>query len=446
MQKNRWSSQFSFVMAATGAAVGLGNIWKFPYMAGDNGGSAFVLIYLICVVSIGLPLLAGEIVLGKLGRSNPISSIERLRQVHTFSPRWAWVGWWGSVGLILILSFYSVVAGWSLGYLARALKGSFMGQSAQAIDQLWQDFLANPLEMLFWHSCFMAMTMKVVASGLKKGIETLSNWLMPLLFFVLIGLVFYAAISSHFAEGAAFLLSFKSAQITTAVWIEALGHAFFTLAIGAGCMLVYGCYLPVKTPILSNISWVAGLDVLIALLAGLAIFPLVFEYQLPLEAGPGLMFKILPIAFAKMPQGQIIGSLFFLTLWFAAWSSTISMAEPLLLIGIERWGWSRKRSACLIGLLCWFLGWFSILSFNLWKDYKIFNRSIFEGLADLATNVILPLGGLGLALILHKIPKSVLHDNLLTKNRLLFEIWFFLIRYVVPSGIGVIFLKHVSVL
>ncbi len=436
--KSRWSSRFAFIMAATGAAVGLGNIWKFPYMAGENGGGVFVALYLFFVALIGVPTLMAEILIGRLGRENPVNTLKKLALHTKRGVYWQWLGWWGALGLTLVLSFYSVIAGWSIGYLIKIWSGGLKGlDSALAVQIFWNDFLADPFNLLAWHSLFMLLTLGVVACGVRKGLERALKILMPGLFLVLLVLMIYSLSIGNLKAAFTFLLAPKLSAVNASTTLYALGHAFFTLALGAGAMLVYGAYLPKDTRIGSSVCIVAILDVLVALIAGLAIFSIVFAYDLPPAGGAGLMFKVLPIAFAKMPAGLWVGGLFFLLLWFAAWASSISMAEPLVVLLVERSRFTRKEASFIVGMICWTLGLLALLSFNLWQDVRILGRfSLFDAMADLTTNIILPVGGLGFALFAGwvldpKVAKDALH----LESYFFFKIWQFLIRFIAPLGI-----------
>lgn len=437
MTKARWSSRFGFIMAATGAAVGLGNIWKFPYMAGENGGGIFVLLYLLFVLLIGIPTLMGEIVIGRLGRQNAVNALQSLARGAHHSVHWGLLGWWGALGLILVLSFYSVVAGWSIGYLVKIWSGSFatLG-SALDFESVWIQFLGDPYNLLLWHTIFMALTLGVVALGVKKGLERASKILMPGLFILLILLMLYSIRIGDIGAAIQFLLKPHVSQITATGVIYALGHAFFTLALGAGAMLVYGAYLPDNTRIASSVCMIAALDVLVALVSGLSIFSIVFAYGLPPEGGAGLMFKVLPIAFSKMPAGQWVGGFFFLLLWFAAWASSISMAEPLVVLLMERLRLSRSLGALSVGLSAWGLGLLAVLSFNRLEAVRIGDLTLFDAMADLTTNIILPIGGFFFALFAGWIlnPKDV-RMGLRIERLWAFSLWRFLIRYVAPLGI-----------
>lgn len=432
-----WSSRFAFIMATTGAAVGLGNIWKFPYMAGENGGGLFVAAYLICVACIGIPLMMAEILIGRLGRSNPVNTLENLATQSGRSSTWKFLGWWGALGLVLVLSFYSVVAGWSVGYLLECWQGAFIALTPQQIETHWQHFLADPYSLIIWHTVFMTMTLFVISQGVHNGIERFTKILMPGLFLILIILMFYCANVGDIKAAFNFLLMPDLKELSANTVIYALGHAFFTLAIGAGAMLTYGSYIKQGTRIAENVIIIAILDVIVALLSGLTIFSLVFKFNLTPEGGPGLMFKILPIAFSKMPAGSLIGGLFFLLLWFAAWASSLSMAEPLVVILIERLKMTRMKASIIIGLLCWTLGLFALFSFNIWSKWLILGRfTIFEAMADFTTNIILPVGGALFAIFAGFVLKAEdSQQGLLIKNNTLFKLWHFLIRYLAPVAI-----------
>lgn len=445
ISREHWKSKFGFILAATGAAVGLGNIWKFPYMAGDNGGSAFVLIYLICVAIIGIPLMLAEMLIGRRGQSNPVNSLNKLAREAHKSIYWELVGWLGAFTLVLVLSFYSVVAGWSLAYIFRAWMGAFNNLSDTAITSMWQQFLANPWQLMLWHAIFMIMTMAVVERGVQSGLERASKILMPALFLILIVLDVYAYFNGDFRSGFDFLFAFKLAKISPSVILSAMGHAFFTLAIGAGCMLVYGSYLTKSTHLGGAVITIVVLDVLVAILAGLAIFPIVFAHHLTPQGGPGLMFEVLPIAFSKMLGGQFFGSLFFILLLFAAWTSSISIAEPLVILLTERHGLTRLNASIIVGLLCWILGLASLLSFNRWQDLKIFQQwTVFGAITDLATNILLPLGGLGYALFAGWVMPRKATKEELKLNPILYKIWLYLVRYIAPIAIIFIIINTLS--
>jgi len=271
-----WSSRFAYIMATTGAAVGLGNIWMFPYVAGKHGGGAFVGLYLLLVLTLGIPAMIAETVLGFLGRKSAVGSLQALAKTYRKSAAWQALGWWGALGLVLVLAFYSVVAGWTVAYAIKALSGEFLEVGPIQVQRIWLHFLANPWEMLFWHSFFMFITLWVVARGLHGGIERASKIMMPALFLILLALMAYGLFAGEWRQAWQFLFHLDVHKLSSMVVAEVLGLAFFTLAIGAGCLMVYGAYLPkTKTGIVSSLVWVALLDVIVALVASMAIFSLV---------------------------------------------------------------------------------------------------------------------------------------------------------------------------
>ena len=298
-----WSSRLAFILAATGSAVGLGNVWRFPYMAGENGGGAFVLVYILCAAAIGIPIMIAEIMLGRRGRQSPINTMRTLAAQEGRHPAWQLLGWMGLITAFLILSFYSVVAGWTLAYMVRALGGAFDGQSAQAIGAAFDGFLGNPEALLAWHTIFMLLTAMVVARGVAGGLERAVVWMMPALFVMLLALVGYAGTSGHFAAGLAYMFTPDFSKLSADGVLSAMGQAFFSLSLGMGAIMIYGSYLDRHTSIARSAVIISATDTPVALLAGVAIFPLVFAYGLAPQQGPGLVFKSCPSPSARCPAG-----------------------------------------------------------------------------------------------------------------------------------------------
>jgi NSS family neurotransmitter:Na+ symporter len=436
----RWSTHWAFIWATAGAAIGLGNIWKFPYTLGDNGGSAFMLVYLISVFVIGVPLMLAEAVIGKYGRRNAVDSLLNIANENKASRYWQCLGWWGLLALVMILSFYSVVSGWSIAYLWRSAAGYMQGLGNTQVEQMWGNFLADPWEMLLWHTVFMGMTLWVVARGVEGGLEKLNAYLMPGLFAILILLVGYSAYVGEFMEAVKFLFAPDFSKITPAVMLSALGQAFFSLALGAGMITVYAAYSQESTSLTHSMSTIAILNVFVAILAGLAIFPIVFAYGLPVSEGPGLMYVVLPMAFAHMEYGMLVGALFFILLLFAAWTSSISLAEPVVYMLIERTRLTRKQATCLVCGFAWVLGIGSLLSFNVWADVKFAGFTIFDIATDVPTNIILPTGGLLFAIFVGWVIKRSVNENVLQMRfALIFKGWWFIVRYIAPLVIAIIF-------
>lgn len=458
-----WSSRAVFIMATVGSAVGLGNIWKFPYITGEYGGGAFVLVYLMCIALIGMPIMMAEILLGRRGRASPISTMRRLTIEEGTSPAWTVVGYSGVVAGFLILSFYSVIAGWALAYVIRGISGQLGGVDADGAATLFGDLLASPWQLLFWHSLFMLMTILVVAKGVRNGLERAVTVLMPLLFVLLLVMVVYAYVEGDFARGWNFLFDVNFRKVfelctgspgdlqcrfTGEPVLVAMGHAFFTLSLGMGAIMAYGAYVPAHASITGATITIAVADTLVALLAGLAIFPLVFANGLEPSAGPGLIFQTLPIAFGNMPGGQWFGTAFFALLVFAAWSSSISIAEPAVAWLVDTRNWQRGHAAAAVGLLAWLLGIGSALSFNLWSgpEYQLFGKTLFDLKDFLASNIMLPLGGLLIALfVAYGAGRRMALEELAISRQHLFEVWWFVIRFVAPVGIAIVFLNSIGV-
>lgn len=445
-----WSSRFAFILAASGSAVGLGNIWKFPYITGENGGGAFVLVYLLCIALIGLPIMIAEVMIGRRGGRSPINSLRMLTHRDGLSSRWTWIGWMGITASFLILSFYSVIGGWALAYVGQSASGVFSGSNADSVGALFGGMLANPWTLLLWHSVFMALVVFIVARGIRSGMEKAINILMPLLFLLLIVMVGYAMNSGEFAQGFAFLFQPDFSKLTTAGILTALGHAFFTLSLGMGVMMAYGSYLPKNVSIVKTAVAVSVVDTAVALLAGLAIFPLVFANGLEPGSGPGLIFQTLPMAFGQMTGGVLFGSLFFGLLVIAAVTSAISLLEPVVEWLEEQKGISRLSGTLMAGISIWLLGLLTILSFNAWSNvYPLsfipaFESKTFFDLLDYVTaNLMMPLGGLLIAIFVGWfMNKQAVENQLDLSNDVAFSLFMFVLRFITPAAVLVVFINN----
>lgn len=439
--RSHWTSRWTFVLATAGSAIGLGNIWKFPYMTGVNGGSAFVLVFLACIAVVGIPLLMCEVMLGRRAQRNPVDGMAALAKEAGATTLWRWVGIMGMVAGLLILAFYSVIAGWVLDYVVRAASGDFKGIDGAMAQSQFDAFLATPLELGLWHSLFIVMTMSVVARGVNSGLERANNILMPALFAILLVLLGYSLAEGDVARSARFMFAPDFSKVTPVVVLSALGHAFFSLSLGMGAVMVYGSYLQRHVSIARTALFVALADTAVGLLVGLAIFALVFANGLEPAAGPGLIFQTLPIAFGKMPGGAFIGTLFFLLVAFAAWTSAISLVEPAIAWLTENTRLTRLQAAWLIGLTDWVLGIAVLLSFSAWKDVRLlFGLGIFDTLDKLTTNILLPLGGLLMALFAGWVMKTLHVQEELNITTQPYRLWRFTIRFVSPLAIIAIFL------
>ena len=448
-QRGLWSSRLAFILAATGSAVGLGNIWKFPYVTGENGGGAFVLVYLLCIAVVGIPIMMAEVMIGRRGGRSPVKSLSLIAEHDRLKPAWKLVGAIGILAGFLILSFYSVIGGWAISYVGTTASGQLAGQSADTVGAIFSGLLSDPTKLLAWHTLFMAMVMVVVVRGVRSGLERAVSILMPALFVLLLIVVGYAMTTGHFGQAAAFLFQPDFSKLTTSGILVALGHAFFTLSLGMAVMMAYGSYLPKNISIAKTSITVSVIDTGVALLAGLAIFPIVFANGLEPGAGPGLIFQTLPLAFGQMPMGSLFGTLFFVLLIFAAWTSGISLLEPIVEWLEERKGMNRTVSTLGAGFVCWGLGIASILSLNLWSDFAplgfvpmLEGKTIFDLLDFFTANIMLPLGGLLVALFAGWVMSREAMEKELALSPGMFNLWLITVRFVTPVAVAVVFIYN----
>ena len=441
-----WSGRWAFFLAATGSAIGLGNIWKFPYITGENGGGAFVLVYLLAIAIIGLPIMMAEVMLGRRGRHSPVNTLRILAREDGASPLWSLVGYMGVLAGVLILSFYSVIAGWVTAYALRMATGTFDGLTSAEVASIFSQLIADPEKMLAWHTIFLTVTMFIVANGVRSGLERAVRYLIPALFLLLLVLLWFAyQTGAPFAKGVNFLFYPDFSKLTTDGVLVAMGHAFFTLSLGLGAILTYGAYLPRGHSIIRSVVVITIADTVVALLVGLVVFPIVFANNLEPNLGPGLIFQTMPIAFGYMDNGAIWGSLFFVMLLFVSWTSAISLIEPAVAWLVESWNMSRARASARIGVVVWLLGLGTLFSFNILSSetFQIFGMNFFDLLNYLVSNIMLPLGGLFVAIFVGwSLNKSSSRDEM--GDGLGYRIWFFMIRYLSPVALIIVFLNAVG--
>ncbi|QOY63668.1 sodium-dependent transporter [Lysobacter sp. H21R4] len=440
-----WSSRTAFILAATGSAVGLGNIWRFPYLASDNGGGAFVLVYLMCIALVGLPILIAEILIGRHGRRSPITTLVALTRETGAAKGWISIGWIGIVAGILILSFYSVVGGWTLHYSWLYLKQAFGGAHITDPAATFGDLLAHPWELAGWHAVFMALTVGVVGLGVEKGLERAVRFLMPALLLTLLALVAYGATTGHLGKAASFLFQPDFSKVNAGMMMAAMGQAFFSLSLGMCTMMTYGAYLPKDISIPKTGAIVALADTAIALLAGLAIFPIVIAFGIdPHGGGPGLIFTSLPLAFDVMTGGVVYGLMFFGLLFVAAWTSSISLLEPATAFLVERRGVARKRGSLMVAALCWVIGLVTVFSFNIWAHVRLLDRDLMGLIELVANDIMLPLGGLLIALFTGwALKETVLREQLAGMSPAVFTTWRWVVRIVAPLLVLMVLLNVV---
>ncbi|MGM0701543.1 MAG: sodium-dependent transporter [Pseudomonadota bacterium] len=443
---NVWTHKGTFLLAAVGSAVGLGNLWRFPYLAGENGGGAFILIYALTIFAVGIPILIAETMLGRASRQSPIMGMRHLTKTHNTSRAWESIGWLGAASAFLILSFYSVIAGWALHYTWQMLTGSLAGADAETIGAGFDALLASPGLLTLYHTLFIIASGLIVGLGIHKGIESSLRILMPALFAILLVVLAYGIANGDFAAAASFLFTFNFADLSLEGWLEAMGQSFFTLSLGMGAIMAYGAYMSGEASLTRTAFAIAVVDTAVAMVAGLAIFSLVFGAGLDAGQGPGLMFVTLPLAFAEMPFGALIGGVFFILVLGAAISSSISLIEPVAAYLVERFDLTRPQAVTLMVVASWALGLLTVVSFNLWAEgtifHALFGRSAF-GFIELLTNIFMPLGGLLIALFAGW---ALTHSEVMKEMRTgeaWFAIWRFLVRFVAPAAVAFVFLRSI---
>lgn len=451
-KREHWGDKLGFILAAAGSAVGLGNIWKFPYITGENGGAAFIIIYLICILIIGLPVLIAEILLGRNAQKGPISAFRLLAKRH--KTLWVAIGSVFFLTGFVILSYYNVIAGWSAGYVIEAMRGHLVSfVNASEASQFNGNLVSNSSWVIFWQFAFVVLGGFIVYFGVRKGIERIAKFLMPLFFIILILLVFWGLSLEGSQNGLSFLFRPNWSTVSFSTVLMALGHAFFTLSVGMGVLLTYGSYLNKSDNIFFSGIMIAVLDTLIALLAGLAIFTAVFAMGFDPAGGPGLVFNVLPAVFSRMPGGIVFASLFFLLLSIAALTSTISILEMLVSTIMDEFNMSRHTVVILLSLTIFILGIPSALSFGIWSEVKLFGLNIFDSMDYLSANILLPLGGLFISLFVGwKLKQNEVMGELFhglsdtARNRKVAKIWYFLVKYIAPILIILVFLSSIGII
>ncbi len=442
-QSGKWSGRTGFVLATIGSAVGIGSIWKFPYEVGANGGSTFVLLYVLGLVLVVVPLMLAEFAIGRRGRADPAGSIAAVAQAAGSSRRWAAAGVLGVLTGYLILSFYSVIGGWTLGYAVETALYGLPGADPRAVAARFDAFLASPWQMLGWHALFMAASAGVVVRGVEKGIETAAKVLMPLLVALMLLLAVWSVVEGDLAATLRFLLEPDLRHLNARTALEALGLGFFSIGVGLGMMITYAAYSGAEISLKQVVVASVAADTVISLLAGLAVFPIVFAHGLDPASGPRLVFVTLPLAFAGMPFGTTAAIAFFALLCVAALASAISLLELVVALLMRRMRWRRATAVAIAASSCFAAGIATVLSFNAWAHWRPLaslgiasSATFFDVLDQLTSNLMLPLGGLAIALFAGwAAPQRLLAEELRlgpTGARALR----FALRYVAPLGIA----------
>lgn len=438
-KREHWSSKIGFILAAIGSSIGLGNIWKFPYLAGANGGGAFVLVYLICILIVGLPIMIAEIVIGRHTEKDPVGAFK----IIGAGSRWEFVGYLGVLSGFCIMTFYSVVGGWTLGYIVKSASGAISSiRDMSTAEAVFENFVSSPAEAIGYHFLFISATMFIVIRGIKNGIERWNKVLLPLLFVILLVLIVKGLSMDGALDGLSFYLNPDFSKIEFKTVIEAMGQCFFSLSLGMGAMITYGSYLSRNEKVLGSSLQIVAFDTLAALLSGLAIFPALFAVGMTPEKGPGLTFNILPVVFSRMSYGAVFATLFFILLFIAALTSAISLVEVVVAYVTDEKGWSRRKAVLIFGTAIFILGIPAALSFGVLADFKpFFGNTYFDFMDKLTTFYMLPIGGMFIALCLgwkYGLDRTMHELDIDTRNVLLEIAWAVTIKYVSPLVLAVI--------
>lgn len=439
-----FGSKLGVIFASVGSAVGLGNIWRFPYETGQNGGAAFLLIYALCVLLLGLPVMISEFFIGRYSHRNAAGAF------HVLVPgtKWNIIGYNGVIAAFLILGFYSVVAGWTLEYIYQALSGSLSGKTAEEFTADFTLFNSGIIRPIFWTLLFISLTHFIISSGVKKGIERSSKIMMPMLFVILVILCIRSVTLPGAEVGLSFLFYPDFTKITSSVVLSAMGQAFFSLSVGMGCLITYSSYFGKSTNLQTTALTVTLLDTLVAILAGVMIFPAVFSFGITPAAGPELVFITLPNVFQHLPMSALWSIIFYILLAIAALTSTISLHEVATAYVHEEHNMSRKKAAYLVSGGVMILGIISSLSFGVLKDFTIFGMSFFNLLDYFTAKIMLPFGGMLVSIFVGwRIDRKILKAELTNKGTVsfyFFTVYAFLLKYIAPIGIGLIFINELG--
>jgi NSS family neurotransmitter:Na+ symporter len=449
-EQRKWSSNLMFLAAAIGSAVGISNVWKFTYVAGENGGGAFVLVYVAAIAFVALPALIAEFLIGRRGAASVVKTMDNLRTRDGVSSLWRYYGVMAALGAFLALSFYSVIAGWTIDYFFHAITVGFAGTTAAETADDLNELMQSPGRMILSQLVFLGLTALTVAAGIRRGLETVLRWLTPALFILLIALVIYAAIAGDVAAGARFMFVPDFSELDASTVLMAIGQAFFSLGIGLGVLLTIGAYMDSSSSILRASIIVAAADAIVALLAGMAIFPIVFANDLSPAGGPGLIFATLPVAFGQMPAGAILGPLFFILMAIAALTSAITILETVVSAVEDYSSWSRRRIVLVLTLLLWVVGLGTVYSFSSLANFHPLGmlpafeaRNIFESLDYIVSNWMMPAGGVLVAVLAGwGLRPTATRDELQLTDGGVYKAWRFLVRYLVPAAITLVFVVN----
>ena len=440
MQRSQFATKTGIIAATVGSAVGLGNIWRFPYEAGVHGGGAFLIIYIVCVFVVGLPVMLSEFTIGRSTHQNGVGAF------RTLAPRspFRYAAHMGILASLMIMSFYAVVAGWILEYLYQSIVDLFVNSGPEQYSQEFANFISNPWRTVMWTIILLAINFLVIIRGIEKGIERWSKMLMPILFVMLIAFCVNSLMMPKASEGLEFLFKPKFYELSSSVVIGAMGQAFFSLSVGVACMLTYASYFSESTNLTRSAAITCALDTVMALISGMIIFPAVFTYGMQPEAGPKLVFETFPAIFAQMPGGNWWAIAFYALLFFASLTSTISMGEISISYFIEEFKMGRTRATTLFTIIAMVGGILCALSFGVLSDFTIFGKTIFNLFDYVSSNILLPCGGIMMSLFMGwQLDKRILWDQLTNRGKLpgtLVPLLRFCMRFIAPISILIIFI------
>jgi NSS family neurotransmitter:Na+ symporter len=441
-----WSSKFAFYLVTVGAAVGLGSIWRFPYLAGTSGGFAFIFLFVIACVFIAMPLLVAEFMIGRWSRRSPPQAAGEIAMRFGASRAWNLIGWAGTLACYLIFTYYPMIAGWVLAYTWKFASGQFAGMSQQQVGEQFSAFLANPVELASWHALFLLLVGFISTRGLQRGIEATNRIRAPALLAILLALVAFALATGDVERGLQFAFSPDFSKITAQVLLAAIGQAFFAIGVGVGLMMAYGAYVAHDVSLIRSAVIITMSIIVVSMLASLMIFPLVFAYGMDPAGGPQLVFDVLPRAFALMPAGQLVGTLFYVLLVLAALTPSIAALEPEVAWLQQRFEMPRGRAVALIASSSWALGLASVLSFNHWAEWHPFafipgfaDKNLWASIDFFAANILAPLGAIAMSLFIgwrvrRHIPAQETAAMLPFATRVLFA----LLRWVCPVVVATV--------
>ncbi len=441
-KRDGFGSKFGAIVALAGSAVGLGNIWKFPYEAGTNGGGAFLFVYLAFIFLIGLPVMLGEFYIGRRSGLNPIGAFKKLAP----GTGWKYYGVLAVATATIILAFYGTVAGWTLEYIVQAVSNSYEGMSTQELNDNFNNFTRSSYKPIFYQIIFMVMTGFIIIAGVQKGIEKYTKFMMPMLFFLIIAMCIRSVTLEGASKGLSFLFTPDFSKLTTKTILSALGQAFFSLSLGMGVLMIYASYIDKKENLINISLQVIIADTLIAILAGVAIFPAVFAFNIDPASGPGLVFLTLPNVFQHMPGGYFWGILFFILLTVAALTSSISLLEVIVAFLVEQKEMTRKKATFITSVCVTILGILCTLSFGVLKDYTIFGKTIFDLFEYSSSKIMLPLGGIMVSIYAGWVAKRAdIYEEISNKGTIkiaMFKALIFILRYIAPVAIMAVFISE----